>query len=192
MDDQGVVGLVDAFEHSVAAGIAVAVREPRLIRERTSLGETALHLLVLGDSEDAVRSILQLGADVASVCEMGESPLSLAASSGRCNLVQILLKAGAPLRPTGQMEPTLHKAVRSGNLETVKLVIDAGADVNEQADFAEAPIHIAAEENFVAIAELLISRGADLTLQSSFGGTALDMAVRAGSEACVTLLTSRH
>jgi ankyrin repeat protein len=192
MDDQGVVGLVDAYEHSVAAGIAVAVREPRLIRERTSLGETALHLLVLGESEEAVRSILQLGADPAALCDFGESPLSLAASLGRASLVRTLLQAGAPLAADGQLEPTLHKAVRSGSVETVRLILEAGADVNEQTDFAEAPIHLAAEDDLVAIAELLIASGADPLLQTSFDGTALDVALRAGSTGCVALLTSKH
>lgn len=192
MDDQGVVGLVDAFEHSVEAGVAVAAREPRLIRERTSLGETALHLLVLGESEEAVRSILQLGVDVAALCDFGESPLSLAASLGKASLVKILLEAGAPVSPKGQREPTLHKAVRSGSIETVRLIVEAGAEVNEQAEFADAPIHLAAEDNFVAIAEFLIARGADPLLRNSFDGTALDVALRADSKACVALLSAKH
>jgi ankyrin repeat protein len=192
VDDQGVVGLVDAFEHSVVAGIAVASREPRLIQERTSLGETALHLLVLGGSEEAVRAILQLGADVCALCDFGETPLSLAASGGKANLVRVLLAAGAPLILEGQREPILHKAVRGGNIETVRLLVDAGANVNEQADFGEAPIHLAAEDDHAAIAELLIACGADTSLRSSFDGTALDVALRAGSKACVALLTSKH
>ncbi|MEP6502202.1 MAG: ankyrin repeat domain-containing protein [Betaproteobacteria bacterium] len=192
MDDEGVVGLVDAYEHSVDAGTAVATREPRLIRERTSLGETALHLLVMGQSHDAVRSILRLGADVRAVCAAGESPLSVAASLGRVEFVQTLLAAGAPVTVEGQLEPTLHKGVRSGNVQIVRLLLDAGANVNEQADFAEAPIHIAAEEGFSEVVELLLSKGADANLKSTFGGTALDVAKAAGQETCVVLLSSRH
>jgi uncharacterized protein len=192
MGDQGVVGLVDAFEHSVSAGIAVATRDPQLLHERTSIGETALHLLVLGESVDAVRSILELGVDVGAVCMAGESPLSLAASRGRADLIQILLQKGAPLRPEGQHEPTLHKAVRSGSVEAVRAVLDAGADINEQADFGEAPIHVAVDEDLVDVARLLLARGANAMVKCTFGGTALEVARRAGSEACVALLSSRH
>lgn len=106
--------------------------------------------------------------------------------------MKVLLQAGAALKCDGQLEPTLHKAVRSGNIEVVQLVLDAGADVNEQADFAETPIHVAVEGSFAAIAALLISRGADLSLQSSFGGTALDIARKVGSEECVALLSNKH
>ena len=154
LDDAGVVGLVDAFEHSIEAGTSVATREPRLIRERTSLGETALHLLVLGSSPEAVRSILRLGAEVRALCDFGESPLSLAASLGKAEIVQTLLGAGAPVAIDGQPTPTLHKGVQSGNRQVVELLLDAGADVNEQSEFAEAPIHIAAEEGFAEIVQL--------------------------------------
>ena len=192
MDDPGVVGLVDAYEHSVEAGISVATREPRLIRERTSLGETALHLLVLGESREAVSSILEIGAEVDALCDMGNTPLALAASIGRPEMVQLLLNAGASVAVKGQFEPTLHKAARSGNVEVVRLVLDAGASIDEQADFAEAAIHIAAEEGYAAMVELLLSRGADASLKSSFGGTALEIAQEAGKEACVALLASKH
>lgn len=192
MDDEGVVGLVEAYEYSLEAGIAVATREPRLIRERTSLGETALHLLALGESQDAVRSLLDLGAEISALCEFGESPLSLAASVGKAEIVRILLTAGAPVSVDGQREPTLHKGVRSGNVEVVRLLLDAGSDVNEQADFAEAPIHIAAEEGYLEVVELLLARGADARLQSTYGGTALETAVSAGKDACAALLAERH
>ncbi len=192
MDDAGVVGLVDAFEHSVAAGTAVASRETRLITERTSLGETALHLLVLGSSVDAVRALVRLGAEIDAVCFAGESPLSLAAWIGQPDMVQALLDAGARIATDRQYQPTLHRAVQGGNLEVVRLLIAAGAGINEQAGFAEAPIHIAAEEGHSEILGLLLSKGADPLLQSTYGGTALDMARAAGREACVAMLEPRH
>jgi len=192
MDDAGVVGLVDAYEHSVEAGVGVAMREPRLIHERTSLGETALHLLVMGNSVDAIRSIAKLGADLGAICHAGETPLSLAASIGSADVVRVLLAAGAQVAPPGQLEPTLHKAVRSGNVEAVQLLLDAGAAINEQADFAEARGHIAAEEGHLAVLQLLLSRGANDFLESTYGGTALETAQSAGKEACVALLTPKH
>jgi uncharacterized protein len=192
MDDAAVVGLVDAYEHSVAAGTAVATREPRLIRERTSLGETALHLLVLGTSVAAVRSLVGIGAEVDALCHAGESPLSLAASIGRAEMVQALLDGGARIVVDGQWQPTLHRAVRNGNVDVVRLLLDAGANVNEQADFGEAPIHVAAEEGHTELLVLLLARGADPLLRSTYGGTAIDMAKAAGQNACISLLESRH
>jgi ankyrin repeat protein len=192
MDDAGVIGLVDAYEYSVEAGVAVALREPRLINERTSLGETALHLLVLGDSRDAVHSILNLGAEISAVCYFGETALSLAASHGRVEIVRMLLDANATVSVEGQNEPTLHKAVRSGNLEIVKLLLHAGANANEQAEFAEAAIHIATEGGNPDLVELLMSHGANPMLRSTFDGTALDIARATRNEACIALLEIKH
>lgn len=192
MDDAGVVGFVQAYEYSVEAGVAVAAREPRLINERTSLGETALHLLIHSNSLDAIHSILELGANTRAICCAGESPMSLAASIGRTEAVRLLLASGAPISVEGQAEPTLHKGVRSGDVELVRLLLEAGADVNQQADFGETPLHIAAEEGFSEVVELLLSTRADVTLESRFGGTALAIATAEGQEACVALLSSRH
>lgn len=192
MDDAGVVGLVDAFEYSVEAGTAVALREPRLIQERTSLGETTLHLLVLGDSIEAIQALMKLGANPNSLCYMGETPLTLAASRGWAAALMALLERGARIWVEGQRLPILHHAVRSGNAETVCAVLDAGADVNQQADFGETPAHIAAEENHSEILRLLLSRGADVTIESTFDGTPLDVAREHASEACVEILASRQ
>ena len=192
MDDPGVVGLVDAFEHSVSAGIAVATREPRLINERTSLGETALHLLVLGESADAVAAFLDLGADVNALSDFGDTALMNAALLGRADLVQLLLRFGAVIRVEGQREPTLHKAVRSGDLETVGAILDAGAEVDETAGFAETALHIAAEECLPLILGMLVQRGADISLRHTYDGTALDIAHTQGSQACIDLLSPKH
>jgi len=192
MDDAGVVGLVDAYEYSVPAGVAVATRDPRLIHERTSLGETALHLLILGPSLEAVLSILKLGAAMDSLCDIGESPLSLAASLGKLATVQALLEVGAPVRVAGQLEPTLHKGVRSGNVELVRLLLGAGASIDEQEDFGEAPLHIAAERGDAEMIKLLLERGADAQIKSTYDGTALDIAKTEGHDACVVLLAARH
>jgi ankyrin repeat protein len=192
MDDPGVIGLVNSFEHSVDAGIAVALRDPRLIHERTSLGETALHLIALGDCPHAIQSLVKLGADVNALCDACETPLSLAVSIGRSDTVRILLEVGASVRVEGQLEPLLHKAVRSGSIAVVQAILDAGCDVNKQADFGESPLHVAADDDLVEIATLLMSRGADPLLKSTYGGTALQMAERSGSSRCVALLSNRH
>ena len=74
----------------------------------------------------------------------------------------------------------------------MRVLLDAGANINEQAEFAEAPLHVAAECGYAEVVELLLSRGADASLKSTFGGTALEMAQSANKEECVALLAARH
>jgi ankyrin repeat protein len=192
MDDYGVISLVEAFETSLREGCELAAARPHLVNERTGLGETALHLLVLGKSLDGVRELLKLGANVNALSELGTTPLSDAASLGSHEIVSILLQSGASVAVEGQFDPTLHQAVRSGSNEVVRLILDAGADVNLQGDLSEAAIHIAVEDDKVEIAKLLLSRGANPLLKRIFDETALDVAHKVGSNECIALLSTKH
>ena len=54
----------------------------------------------------------------------------------------------------------LHYAVTTNRLETVKLLLDSGADVNATFRSGSTALHIAANRGFVPIARLLIQKGA--------------------------------
>lgn len=86
-----------------------------------------------------------------TVNDVGTTPLSDAVSLGYAELTGFLLQSGAALKVEGQQDPTLHEAVLGGSLEIVTLILDAGADVNEQAALSETPLHLAAHEACVAL-----------------------------------------
>ena len=59
----------------------------------------------------------------------------------------------------------LHCASWKGYAETVRALLDAGADINDQnqnSHWGTTPLHAAAHGNQRAVAELLVTRGADL------------------------------
>ncbi len=91
-------------------------------------------------------------------------------------------------------DSVLHRAIRYHNnpLEIVKILLDAGADVNlktigdEDAygvdiDYGHshslAPLHLAAKYRRLDVAKLLLERGADINFVNSEGETALAMAL---------------
>ncbi|CAM4007678.1 ankyrin repeat domain-containing protein [Roseateles saccharophilus] len=192
MNDERVVQLIQAFFSSLSEGVALLVADPGVVAARTSLGETALHYLCVENQVEAVRELMRRGAAVDTVNEVGSTPLSDACSLGYLDLVQTLLEAGASLWLEGQHDPTLHQAVRGANVEIVKLILDAGASVNEQADLSETALHIAVEDDHLEIAELLLSRRADPDLKRIFDETALDVAERHASTRCMALLSTKH
>ena len=55
----------------------------------------------------------------------------------------------------------LHTAVQNGNIEIVKLLLDAGHDPNEANAEGLTPLHIAAQTGNAGIATLLVSRPMD-------------------------------
>ncbi len=82
----------------------------------------------------------------------------------------------------------LHAAVRSGNIEEVRRLLDEGRDPNALGARRQTPLHAAAGMGHVAIAQLLLERGADVNAIGPNGVTPLHAAVGRGQEAVVELL----
>lgn len=76
-----------------------------------------------------------------------------------------------PPAKTRAVDEKLIDAVREGNLEGVRALIDKGANVNVRTEFGETPLHLAESRE---IARLLISKGADVHAKDhEFGMTPL-------------------
>lgn len=178
--------ILRAFFTSVEEGLRLLESEPELIEARTGLGETPLHYLAVENHLDAVRALVERGAEVNTLNECGGTPLSEAASLGYVALVRYLLSVGVKLRVEGQEESVLHEGVRSGNVEMVKLLIEAGADVNAVDGILETPLHIAAEQDKnIEIVRLLITAGANIDAKRIFDQTPLTLAKENGADKVV-------
>ncbi|XP_059200003.1 protein phosphatase 1 regulatory subunit 27b [Centropristis striata] len=69
----------------------------------------------------------------------------------------------------------LHEAVLSGNLETVKLLVEHGADVHQRDEEGWTPLHMACSDGFPHIARFLLSVGADPQLENDCGEKPADL-----------------
>jgi ankyrin repeat protein len=98
--------------------------------------------------------------------------------------------------------PTLHKAVKYGDADRVRKLLDAGADVNGRnsskavkllrggTPLQYTPLHWAAYIGDREIAELLISRGAELDAENPDSSTPLYLAAEQGYPEVVKFLIS--
>ncbi|RPI77523.1 MAG: ankyrin repeat domain-containing protein, partial [Desulfobacteraceae bacterium] len=103
----------------------------------------------------------------------------LAASGNAIGLAE-LLKEKPHLAYTvrsGDRWTPLHTAVWNSRVECVRVLIEAGADLNAQACNQKTGLHYAAEEGKVPIAEMLLKAKADPNLKDSQGKTPLDWAL---------------
>jgi len=75
----------------------------------------------------------------------------------------------------------IHEAVRNGETETVKRLIENGADVNARDYQHETPLHIASGRGNTEIAQLLIDKGADVNAQDDKQATPLHVAAHNGN-----------
>jgi uncharacterized protein len=129
---------LDVFE-AAAVGQTERVRElvhrePQLARAWSSDGFTALHLAAFFGHAQAVRVLLEAGAD-----------------------------ASAKARNTFGVEP-LHSAAASRNLEGARLLLDAGADPNAVQPDGFRPIDAALQNEDEPLRRLLVDHGADASL----------------------------
>ena len=106
-----------------------------------------------------VGNLLSAGVDVnESFWNNGNTPLHIAAKDDDTNLLVLLLKYNPKLdsKNDNGFTPLFLAAAISGNADTCKILIDAGATVNIT-DVFHSPIHWAARNNHQEVYELLMS-----------------------------------
>ena len=111
---------------------------------------------------------------------------------GDAKLVQDLLKAGAnPNKPCEDgldgVTPLVMTVGVSRSLEVASLLLDSGADVNDEWSDDTTPIFETTTDEYYDLAKLLVSRGADVNWRMSNGLTPLMFAARNGATRCVDL-----
>ena len=165
-----------------------------------ALGETALHLCARTGKPDAVRILVANGASVDAVENWrGQTPLMWAAADGHTDAMRVLIEAGADINarstiiewerqrteeprdkwlPPGGLTPLLF-AARDGKVESAKLLLGAGADVNVVDPDRHTALILALINGHFDVAGVLIRNGADVNMEDKVGRTALYAAVDA-------------
>ena len=158
-------------------------------------GETPLMLCAKTGNANAVTQLIAHGADVHAASEdLGQTALMWAAAEGHAPVVRALLAAGASIPAESKLGFTaLMFAVRTrtGGLETVKALVEWGADVNQPTPEIRARgagvgywmgtdnidlLPLAIANNNAPVALHLLDQGADPN-QSAGGMSALHHAV---------------
>ncbi|XP_073508697.1 uncharacterized protein [Phyllobates terribilis] len=117
------------------------------IKSADQYGNTLLHYAAHADNVDEVRRLIRHGYSVLSQNASGLTPLHMAAFGGNVQALEMLLS----LQPNNVINlrsikdfTLLHEAVRGTSIETVKLLVEKGADTNLQDQEGNTPLHLAA------------------------------------------------
>ncbi len=148
-------------------------------------GMNALHYAARCDHERILVWLLSLGMPVDSPDESKDTPLMTAAGSNSLACARCLVTAGADVRVEDKNGfQAIHEA---SGINMVRLLIEAGADVNAISGGGDWPLKEAASDGDADLLRYLLGAGAPADLHST-GETALFGAVRKDSEECVALL----
>jgi uncharacterized protein len=131
--------------------------DPNAIRERTPEGFTTLGLAAFLGGPEAVRILLEHGADAEDDADnpFGVRPVHAAGAAHDTETMRLLLEAGADpnARQQGGFVP-LHEAAHTDDVDMARLLLDHGADPSLAADDGRDAIRMAADDGSTRVAAL--------------------------------------
>ena len=138
---------------------------------------------------DAVRALLEAGADAGAAELDGSTALLWASHRDDLESARLLVGAGADAGAGNDLGATpLWAASQNGSAAMVRVLLDAGADPNRGLLSGETPVMVAARAGSAGVVRLLAAAGADLDRQGSRGQTALMWAAAQRHPAAVEAL----
>eukprot|EP01105_Mastigella_eilhardi_P000961 TRINITY_DN1120_c0_g1_i1.p1 TRINITY_DN1120_c0_g1~~TRINITY_DN1120_c0_g1_i1.p1 ORF type:complete len:1221 (-),score=409.90 TRINITY_DN1120_c0_g1_i1:38-3700(-) len=171
-----------------------------VINIQDNQGTTPLYHACDNEREELAHFLIGLpGTDVNLGKKKGWRPLHACCRRGLADLVGQILARGsvdvnAPVEEC-QMYAPLHIAVmssRNKNAGILRLLVDAGADVNQPTATGMTPLHLACSANLRTFAEYLVSvPKINLKAKNKNGRTALQVACYFGLEELVVFLAQK-
>ncbi len=157
-------------------------------------GLTPVQAAIAGGYDEAVAYLLDNGGEVNARGLNGLTPLHAAAVFDRPSIGAMLLKRGAKvtLASNSQKFTALHVAARGGNLDMVKLLVDARSKINAIGVRQDTPLTLAASQGQLAVVEYLLSHGAAVNPPVEMPyDSPLDAAIRGKHSRVAELLRER-
>lgn len=114
-----------------------------------------------GDADVLLQAVLRLAAEVMVPAEDDDGSIGVNSR-------------------TSEGDTPLHVFAWRGEVASVRVLLEASADVNALGDMDETALHIALRQQNEALVRLLLDAGARTTIRSEFGETAQDIAQRVG------------
>ena len=117
-------------------------------------GFTALTLAIKNGHIEVAKTLLRAGANINYKNGMGSEALTIAIKNRRTELIKILLNAGAIKRGA------LIDASGNGYAEAAKILLEAGANINEKNEDGFTALNLAIEKGHLEVIRILLEAGA--------------------------------
>ena len=154
-------------------------------------GKTSLHYAAEKNNKSLLLTLIENGAIINPQVALEKSPLYYAIESKNPDLVEVLINKGADINSNGDNfdEPTLFRAVKSGNKTIVSLLIDENVLFISYHGYS--PLHLAIEKGCLDIAKFLIEKGMNINAKDNSGNTPLHIAAKNNDSSLIELLLEK-
>ncbi len=149
--------LFDAAEQGNLVALDEFLVGSQWVNSRTACQWTPLMKAALNGHPEAVRKLLDKGAQVELVDKGGYSAMMLAASNGHVEVVRLLLDHGADIDRVEQTQgmTALTWSAQRGQADTVRLLLERGADPSIRDAEGKTARDRAQEEGHQTVVDLL-------------------------------------
>jgi ankyrin repeat protein len=142
-----------AVEHDKPAAAEMIARFPELVALKSSIGETALHYLVIENDIASAQFLIERGADVNTRNKFAGTPLMDAAKLGLQPMCRFLIENGATIDSKDHNGCTAISMAAREHLELLKYLMThiSGSDINTFFSDVDADILLEEKDNPIAI-----------------------------------------
>ena len=173
--------------------LAMAASKPAILKQLLEGGaditksKGVLEYAIYYNSLESVKILLEAGEDINYKHDGVYTPLTTAIRDNRTEILSYLLSRGADPNVLGEGLPLIN-ASRYADPHRLKMLLDAGADVNRKDDNGSTALMAACEKGLIENVKILMERGGDVDLADRGGKTAMDYAVTEGHDDLVMVL----
>lgn len=186
--DKDVLALVEAAERGDVATIDRLVQQGVDVNARGKSGATPLLRALVARSKKGYSALLKHGADPNLQDYRGNTITHIAAEAPDPFWLSEALEHGADPNSINTDHPfcpnstPMYYAIYDERTENVKLLIEAGANLNHQNDYGRTPLHIASAQGDFDIVLELLEAGADYRIEDMHGRDVIESSLRGRAE----------
>ncbi len=158
--NRGYTALITAARGNYAETVSLLIENGADVNAKDDDGDSAIMFAITHDNAEMMQDLLLHNADVNITDKRGATPLMRAASLGKSELVRLILSKKLNLNVKidavdNDFFSALMIAAKLGNLETVEILINAGADPDKKSSYGATALSLATAGGHTAIVKLL-------------------------------------